>query len=331
MDRIRTAVVGAGHLGSHHARIYHQLETAELVGVLDTDLERARECAAAYGVRAFSSLEELAGEVDAVSLAVPTDSHHELGCRLLDAGVHVLVEKPIASQPSGAAEMVKLAGEKNLVLAVGHVERFNPALVAASGDIEDAAYVESERLAPFNPRGTEVPVVLDLMIHDIDIVLSLVRSDVTGVSAVGLPVFTGQVDIANARLEFANGAVANVSASRVSIKKVRKMRFFSPSRYVSVDMLKRSGTSYAKKPGAEISLDRDPEKIPEMRKLVVVRKLRCDKKREPLAVELEDFLNCISSGGNPKVSGRDGLRALEVAGRIMDAIEKSHAAGIAQL
>ncbi len=329
MKRIKTAVVGIGHLGSHHARIYNDLESAELVGVLDSDSSRAERCAAEHGVRAFSSLRELAGQVDAVSLAVPTNGHHELACRLLEAGIHVLVEKPIAALPAGAAEMVELAEKKKLVLAVGHVERFNPALVAAAGEIEGAAFVESERLAPFTPRGTEVPVVQDLMIHDIDIVLSIVRSDVTHVSAAGLPVFTDQVDIANARLEFANGAVANVSASRVSIKKVRKMRFFSPSRYVSVDMLKRSGSSYAKRPGVEISLERNPASVPEMLKLVEVSKLRCDKKRNPLAVELDDFLACVRDGGNPTVSGRDGLRALEVAERIMRAIERTTAAGAA--
>ncbi len=326
MKQIKTAVIGVGHLGRHHARIYKELESAELVGVLDSDTDRARQCAAEHGVRAFSSLEELTAGAEAVSLAVPTDLHHELGCRLLEAGAHLLVEKPITSLPAGAAELVELAEKKKLVLAVGHVERFNPALVAAAEEIEGAAFVESERLAPFNPRGTEVPVVLDLMIHDIDIILSLVRSDVTHVSAAGLPVFTDQVDIANARLEFANGAVANVSASRVSIKQVRKMRFFSSSRYVSVDMLKRSGSSYAKKPGVEISLDRNPASIPEMRKLVKVSKLRCDKKRNPLAVELDDFLTCVREGGSPKVSGRDGLRALEVAERIMHAIERTAAA-----
>jgi predicted dehydrogenase len=292
------------------------------VGVVDSDHKRAAEIAAVHGVRAFKSIDELAGEVDAVSLAVPTDHHHELGMRLLEAGLHLMVEKPIAITTKEAAALVALAAEKNVKLAVGHVERFNPALIAAAEYIEGAAFVESERLAPFNPRGTEVPVVLDLMIHDIDIVLSLVRSDVLNVSAVGLPVFTGQVDIANARLEFANGAVANVAASRVSIKKVRKMRFFTGRSYVSVDMLGRKGTAYAKRPGVEISLDRNTASIPEMRKLVKVSKLKCDTKREPLAVELGDFLSCVRDNRRPTVNGEDGMRALDVAGRIMDAIDR---------
>ena len=326
MNVIRIAVIGVGHLGSQHARIYSRLEGCTLAGVYDLDRRKAEECAGAYGVKAFHSLEEEASSADAASLAVPTDRHYEIGDYLLGRGLHLLVEKPVTTEAAHARQLIETARRKNLVLAVGHVERFNPALVAAGQEIADAVFVESERLAPFTPRCTEVPVVLDLMIHDIDIVLSLIRQPVTQVSALGVPVFTGSADIANARLVFANGAVANVSASRVSIKRVRKMRFFSRDRYVSVDMLKHTVNSYRKRPGAEIPLDRSGLFIPEMTKLVQHRRLRCDNQREPLALELENFISSVANGSRPVVNGEDGLQALEVAGRIMQSIDKSLAA-----
>ncbi len=318
-------MAGVGHLGSLHARIYAGLPGAELAGVFDLDRELAREVAARHGVRAFSSLEELAAEAEAVSLAVPTDAHHELGCALLKAGCHLLVEKPIAASIAQAAELVALAEERALVLQVGHVERFNPALLSAAGQLDGVLYLESERLAPFNPRGTEVPVVLDLMIHDIDIILSIVRRRVLTVAALGLPVFTSSVDIANARLEFEGGAVASVSASRASMEKVRKMRFFAPDRYLSVDLLQRGVQLYRKRPGASPSLDRraaNPGPA-SMLELVSREELPVDTTREPLAMELESFLSCVSGGLPPVVSGRDGLQALEVAERIMEAIGRS--------
>lgn len=325
MPPVKTAVVGVGHLGSLHARIYSRLPKAELVGVYDIDPDRAAECAARNRVRAFSTLEEVARSVKAVSLAVPTDSHYELGKFILKQGLHLLVEKPITEREEQAEELVEIAKSKGLVLAVGHVERFNPALVAAAEHISNPLFVESERLAPFNPRGTEVPVVLDLMIHDIDIVLSLIRQPVLTIQAMGVPVLTTSVDIANARLSFEGGAVANVAASRVSIKKSRKMRFFSTDSYVSVDMLKHSAVAYRKRPGAEIPLDRgtSPALIPDMLSLVERKKLAPDKKREPLAVELADFLLCVTSGKRPVVSGFDGLQALQVADRILKAIDQS--------
>jgi len=323
MSQVKTAVVGVGHLGSLHARIYSRLPQAELVGVYDIDSERAAECAARYHVRAFSNLEETARSAEAASLAVPTDSHYQVGKMLLNQGLHLLVEKPVTEREEHAEELVQIANGKGLVLAVGHVERFNPALVAAAEYISNPLFVESERLAPFNPRGTEVPVVLDLMIHDIDIVLSLIRRPVTEVKAMGVPVFTNSVDIASARLSFEGGAVANVAASRVSIKKSRKMRFFSTDSYISVDMLKHSALAYRKRPGAEIPLERGTAGIPDMLSLVERKKLVPDKKREPLAVELADFLACVTSGKKPVVSGADGLQALQVAERILNAIDRS--------
>jgi predicted dehydrogenase len=326
MPRIRTAVVGVGHLGSLHARIYSSLPDCELAGVFDTDKARASAVASKHGVRAFASLDELASAAQAVSLAVPTDQHHSLGRRLLDRGLHLLVEKPVTETAAQAADLVDLARSRGLVLQVGHVERFNPALLAAGERIRDARFVESLRLAPFNPRGTEVPVVLDLMIHDIDIVLSLIGRPVLEVSASGIPVLTGKLDIANARLVFEGGAVANITASRVSLEKVRKMRFFALDRYVSVDMLHMSGYCYRKQPSLTLPLDRSlagAGPLPDMSELIQREELAPDTGREPLRLELEDFLRCVRDGSRPVVSGEDGLRALEVAGRILNAIDNS--------
>lgn len=325
MEQIKVAVAGAGHLGSVHARVYNQLKQAELVGVYDIDRARAEQVAGRLGVRSFESLEHLADSVRAVSLAVPTDLHYSLGKFMLERGIHLLVEKPVTERADQAAELIGLAREKGVVLQVGHVERFNPALIAASDYISGSLFIDSLRLAPFNVRGTEVPVVLDLMIHDIDIILSIVGSPVVEVSASGLPVMTGKVDIASARLGFETGAVANVVASRVSMKRERKMRFFAPDCYVSVDLLGRAGVSYRKRAGVDYSeiAAQASSLAPAMSRLVGRRKLEVDKKAEPLALEIEDFLACISIGRRPVVDGADGLRALEVAGRIMTAIDSS--------
>ncbi len=324
--KIRIAVVGVGHLGSLHARVYSQIENCELVGVYDVNRERAAEVATNYGVRVFDSLEELGGAVEAASLATPTDLHYSIGRELLGRGLHLLIEKPIAETREQAVELVSLAREKALVLQVGHVERFNPALIAAGEHIGDALFVESLRLAPFNPRGTEVTVVLDLMIHDIDIILAILRRPVLDVSAAGVPVLTDKLDIANARLTFEGGAVANITASRVSMEKVRKIRFFSRDRYLSLDMLGKSGTLYRKRPSADISLDRVSAALngpPDMLSLIRREDLHPDTSREPLRLELESFIRCVALGERPVVSGEDGLLALEVADRIMEAIQCS--------
>lgn len=332
--RIRVAVVGVGHLGSLHARVYSQIDGCELVGVYDADSVRAREVAARHGARVFGSLEELSREVDAASLAVPTDLHHGIGRELLERGLHLLIEKPITETREQAVELVGLAAERSLVLQVGHVERFNPALIAASEHIGDALFVESLRLAPFNPRGTEVAVVLDLMIHDIDIILGILRRPVIEVSASGVPVLTDKLDIANARLIFEGGAVANITASRVSMEKVRKIRFFGRDRYISVDMLGKSGTLYRKRLTAEVPLDRESAALngpPDMLRLILRKELNPDTSREPLRLELESFVRCVARGERPVVSGEDGLQALEVADRIMEAINRSlETAGLAE-
>jgi predicted dehydrogenase len=327
VSEIKTAVVGVGHLGSLHARIYSEMKQAELTGVYDIDSSLSAEIADRFKVRRFDYLEEVAESAQAVSLAVPTDLHYTLGKFLLERGIHLLVEKPITEHAGQAAELVELARSRGATLQVGHVERFNPALLAAGGHIRDSLFIDSLRLAPFNLRGTEVPVVLDLMIHDIDIILSIVAQPVVDVSASGLPVITDKVDIASARLSFESGAVANVVASRVSMKRERKMRFFSTECYTSVDLLKKAAVSYRKKPGMDFSeqslRSSGLTSISAMSKLVDRKTLKIDKRAEPLVLELEDFIECVACGRRPVVDGSDGLRALEVADRIMKSIDES--------
>jgi predicted dehydrogenase len=308
--RTKVGVVGVGHLGSRHARIYAESPAAELVGVADLDLDRARAVAAAHGVRAVTDFRELASEIDAASVAVPTVSHREVSRELLEAGIHVLVEKPIASSMAEARDMVDLANEKKLVLAVGHTERHNPAVEALLRGTREPRFIEVHRLGSFSPRSLDIDVVLDLMIHDLDVVSTLVGVEVSSLEAVGVPVLTGRIDIANARLRFANGCVANMTASRVSQEKIRKLRCFEPERYVSVDYQKQEAVSYR--------LVRSKGAAPEIRRedLDVVSD-------EPLRRELEDFLRAVATGASPKVTGEDGLKALELALEVVQAMERS--------
>jgi predicted dehydrogenase len=308
-ERTKVAVVGVGHLGSRHARVYAESPNAELVGVADVDLARARAVAESHGVRAVADFTELTPEIDAASVAVPTVSHREVTARLLGAGIHVLVEKPIASSLSEAREMVDLARENARVLAVGHTERHNPAVEALLRGASDPRFIEVHRLGSFSPRSLDIDVVLDLMIHDLDVVAALVGEEVSSLEAVGVPVLTGRVDIANARLRFSNGCVANITASRVSQERVRKLRFFEPERYVSLDYQKQEAISYrlVRPPGASPEIRRDD--------LEVVQD-------EPLRRELEDFLHAVATGGSPKVNGESGLKALELALEVVKAMER---------
>ena len=309
-ERTKVAVVGVGHLGSRHARVYAESPNAELVGVADADLERARTVADAHGVRAVADVRELISDIAAASVAVPTVSHREVTAKLLEAGVHVLVEKPIAGSLTEAREMVDLARQRARVLAVGHTERHNPAVEALVASPRDPRFVEVHRLGSFSPRSLDIDVVLDLMIHDLDVVAALVGEEVSSLEAVGVPVLTGRVDIANARLRFANGCVANITASRVSQEKIRKLRFFEPERYVSLDYQKQEAISYR--------LVRAEGAAPEIRRddLEVVRD-------EPLRRELEDFLHAVATGESPKVNGEGGLKALELALEVVEAMERS--------
>lgn len=314
MDKLRIGVIGVGNLGQHHARVYTEIPGVQLVGVADSNRERAREVAARHrGTADYDDYRKLLSEVQAVSIVVPTTRHHQVARDCLEAGVHVMVEKPIAATEAQAEEMIQLAEAKNLVLQVGHIERFNPAVRTAAQFISDPKFVEVTRISSFGGRSTDVPVVLDLMIHDIDIILSFVRSDLERISAIGFALVSEKEDIANARLEFENGCVANVTASRISTKKERRIRFFQRNAYINIDYLKPEVKIYR--------LQGEPRGMLDLARMVDYIEPRLDKV-EPLRAELESFVRCIREGGNPLVSGRDGLRALRVAGRIMKAIEE---------
>jgi predicted dehydrogenase len=311
--KIRVAVAGAGEFGRNHARVYRELPGAELAGVYDRDAARAAAIAQEYGTKAFASLEELRGKVDAASVAVPTVAHAEMGCRLMEMGIDVLVEKPIAPTLAEADELLAIAKQLNRILQIGHVERFNPAVIAVEPILNRPLFFEVHRLGVFTPRSLDVDVIYDLMIHDLDILLALVNEPVTEVKAVGIPVLTNKVDIAHARLEFAGGAVANVTASRVSTERVRKMRFFQQHEYISLDYARRDALRIGvKKLGAQ------PE--------FAFEKLAAPA-TEPLQAELEAFVDCVRTRREPRVSGTAGRAALELVTRVMASIQE-HAARV---
>jgi predicted dehydrogenase len=310
-------VIGVGSLGFHHARILREVAGARMVGVHDSNAERAASVAAELGVRAFAGVEELLDEVEAAIVAVPTVEHHRVAMQALDRGVHLLIEKPLATTLEQADEIVARAAERGLLVATGHVERFNAAVRAAEQYVRSPRFVESHRLAPFNPRGTDVAVVLDLMIHDIDLVLSLVRAPVTQVDAVGVPVLTPSVDIANARLRFEGGAVANITASRVSRERMRKIRLFQPSGYLSLDLAAGTGEFLRIREG--VVLGSSGSEMPQLSEIVERVELGGDGK-EPLRAELESFVAAVHGDGKLVVSGEDGRRALAVA---LDIVQRS--------
>src|SRR5688572_19278479 len=291
---MRVAVIGVGHLGKHHARIYAEMQGVELVAAVDIQASRAEEIAHAHHTRALTDYRDLFGTVDAVSLAVPTIDHARIGIELLRNGIDVLVEKPLATTLEDARLLIDTSAQHGRILQVGHVERFNPVVMAARDVATEPQFFEIHRLAAFSPRSLDIDVVQDVMIHDLDIVLSLVHADVAEVRAVGIPVLSQKADIANARVEFANGCVANLTASRVSFEKIRKLRFFQPHDYISVD--------YGTQTGSVVSLRMGR---------VIERKL-APPSGEPLKIELESFLDCVRSRSTPVVSGEDGYRALKL-------------------
>lgn len=304
---IRVAVVGVGGFGRNHVRVWGELEGAELVGVIDTNAERARQVAAEFGTKVIPDLAALTTErVDAVSVAVPTTEHARVGCRLLDAGLDVLVEKPMASSLEEADCLVAAAERSGGVLQIGHVERFNPAVVAAQKIVSQPMFFEVHRLGIFTPRSLDIDVVYDVMIHDLDILLSLVPSPVVDLKAVGIPVITDKVDIAHARVEFATGAVANITASRVSTERVRKMRFFQEHEYISLDFARQDALRIRVQPGsAQPAIGF--EKLPATQE-------------EPLHAELRAFLESVRTRKTAVVDGAAGRRALELANRVMAGI-----------
>lgn len=304
---IRVAVVGVGEFGRNHVRVWRDVEGAELVGVMDTNPARAEKIAAEFGTKVIPGTDALAAErVDAVSLAVPTSEHSRVGCLLLEAGHDVLVEKPIAASLAEADSLIASAERAGRILQVGHVERFNPAVRAVEKIVSRPMFFEVHRLGVFTPRSLDIDVVYDVMIHDLDIVLSLVAAPVLDLKAVGIPVMTGKVDIAHARVEFSNGTVANLTASRVSTERVRKMRFFQEHEYISLDFSRQDVLRVRVLPGS-------PQPTIDFEKLPVTPE-------EPLRAELRGFLECVRTRRVPLVDGASGRRALELADRVVAGI-----------
>ncbi|OFW22815.1 MAG: oxidoreductase [Acidobacteria bacterium RIFCSPLOWO2_02_FULL_59_13] len=310
----KVAVVGVGRFGQQHVRVYHELPEAELVGIFDADAARCEEIAKEYGCRAFTSLQDVFGQVQAASVAVPTKSHAEIGCKLLEAGIDVLVEKPIAASLGETDALIAAAEKHNRILQVGHLERFNPAVEAARAIAHSPLFFEAHRLSIFSPRSLDIDVVLDLMIHDLDIVLSLVDSEPEEIHAVGLPVLTPKVDIANVRIGFQNGCVANFTASRVSTEQVRKLRWFQPQEYVSVDYARQNGVVIRVENAASghVAHSGGEPKLT-FRRLDPPR-------QEPLQRQLQEFLRNVQLRQVPTVDGKQGRRALELAHHILERI-----------
>ncbi len=326
MSKLKVGVIGTGHLGKIHTKLFNEVETAELVGVYDIDESKADAVAKEFNTKAFINTDELLSQIDGVSIVATTSAHYELVKKAFEKNVNVLVEKPITATIQEAEEIVKIADEKELILQVGHIERFNPALLSLDQYKLDPKFIQTDRLAQFNPRGTDVAVVLDLMIHDIDIILSLVKSDVKEIKASGVPVVSGNIDIANARLEFENGAVANVTASRISQKKMRKMRMFQQSGYIALDFITGVAEVYRLIDQKEMDenhfISFGEMGVGEKKKFVVYDQPEI-KQVNALKYELELFINSIKNKTKPVVSGEDGLKALKVADEIIKKIEES--------
>jgi predicted dehydrogenase len=315
MRKVRTAVIGVGYLGRFHAQKYAALADADLIAVVDPSEENRARVAAEVGTRAVADYRELLGEVDAVSIATPTPAHHSIAKDCLERGVHVLVEKPITQTLDEARDLVDTAARKGVVLQVGHLERFNSAILALQGTLGTPRFVESHRLAPFRERGTDVNVVLDLMIHDIDLIQSLVGSPIASIDAVGRSVFSAGLDIANARIRYANGCVANTTASRVSLKMERKLRIFQDDAYISIDLQQKVLTIVRKPPQGDASP-----------KGQVVIEERTYEQGDAIRIEIEAFLQSILAGTPVVVTGADGLRALETATLITRMVNEGSAA-----
>jgi predicted dehydrogenase len=304
--KIKVGVVGVGHLGKEHARLYSQLPGCELVGICDVDTRAAEAISRKYRVPIVTSSAELAKRVDAVSIVVPTTWHCDVAKIFLNESKDVFIEKPITETTSQAEELVHLAQSKGCILQVGHIERFNPVLSYLDKNLQHPKFIEAHRLSPYPGRGTDVSVVLDLMIHDLDVILHLVNSPIVSFDAVGVPVLSKSEDIANARLKFANGCVANVTTSRISPEKLRKIRIFSADSYISLDYQNQEGEVYWKADG---SIKRD--KVPVM-------------KDEPLKLELNSFIESVRHRSEPKVSGEQGKRALDIAVAIVEQIRQNN-------
>jgi predicted dehydrogenase len=295
MKKLRVGVVGVGHIGSNHARLYSAIESADFTAIYDLDLARATTIAKKYRATAAKSLQEFGDLVDAASVATPTNTHYEVARPLLQRAKHLLIEKPITENTKEASELAELAARDHLILQVGHVERFNPVLSALEARLTHPRFIEAHRLSPYPNRSTDVGVVLDLMIHDLEIILHLVRSPVQSIDAVGVPVLSRGEDIANARLRFENGCVANITSSRISPERMRKIRVFQEDAYLSLDYEKQAGEIYRRDAG---KITRNKVEI---------------EREEPLKRQLAAFIECASTGREPRVSGFQATAALELA------------------
>ncbi len=312
MNTLKCAVIGIGYLGKFHAQKYAELDDCELVAVVDIDEQAALTVAEQYQAKAFTDYRELLGQVDAVSIVVPTTLHHQVAKDFLMAGTHVLVEKPITVTIEEADDLIATAKAQNVILQVGHLERFNPAILGLDNE-EKPLFIEAHRLAPFTPRAKDVSVVLDLMIHDIDIILALIDQDIDHIEASGTAVLTNDIDIVNARLTFKNGSVANVTASRISMKLERKMRMFRPCSYISVDFQNKVLTKH--KTGEKEMFPGIPE---------IISEESAYENRDALMAEIRHFVDCIQQDKTPLVTGEAGRRALQTAIEITRLLEEKH-------
>jgi predicted dehydrogenase len=302
-------VIGVGYLGQHHARVYSELPGVELVGVVDINKERAKEVAERYFTSAFFDYQDLFGKVDAVSIVVPTVIHRDIAGRFIEQGINILIEKPVTTSLEEARELMEMANKKNVVLQVGHIERFNSAVVELSKIVDHPIFIDCSRMGPYVNRNTDVGVVLDLMIHDIDIVMSIVRDKVVKINASGYPVFSREEDIANAQLVFSNGCIANLTASRITRKKIRRMEVTQLDSFISIDYLEQELAVYKKTSSSfpYLLMEKPPMQ-----------------KGEPLRLELEHFIKCVRNGEKPLVGLEEGTNALEVALNILEEIKKKH-------
>ncbi|HBO85024.1 MAG: UDP-N-acetyl-D-glucosamine dehydrogenase [Deltaproteobacteria bacterium GWC2_42_11] len=307
-EKIKVGVVGVGYLGKFHAEKYSNIPEVELTGVVDIDKKAADETALRFNTKPFYNYKNLFGKIDAVSIVVPTHIHYPVAKAFIEKGIDCLIEKPITTTIEEASDLVSEAEKRGVILQVGHLERFNPAITALSGIIDNPMFIESDRLAPFDMRGTDVCVVLDLMIHDIDIILNLVKADIRRVDSVGIPVISKEVDIANARIEFSNGCVANVTASRISREKLRKMRLFQHNGYISIDFIQQKITILKKPTDTEGVFPKIGENNLDI------------EKGDSLLAEIKAFIHSVAARTEPPVTGKDGKRALEVALRIKESL-----------
>lgn len=326
MNKLPIGVIGVGHLGKLHTKMFKQIEDCELVGVYDSNPEQARIVANEFTTNPFNSLDDLLSNVKAVSIAATTSAHYEIAKKCFDKNIHVFIEKPITATIEQAEELVEISKNKKLKLQVGHIERFNPGLISLDSYINEPRFIQTDRLSQFNPRGTDVAVVLDLMIHDIDIILSLIKSEVKQIEANGVAVVSDHIDIANARIQFENGAVANVTASRISQKKMRKMRIFQKDHYISLDFVTGVSEIYrllpVDQPVDSTSISFGEIGVGDKKKRLVYEQPE-HKEINALNYELQLFVDSVLYDKKIVVSGEDGLRALKVANIIINKIEES--------